>query len=260
MSRPDERDSLPPGLARDFDVATQPDDGAVARVRETTLASFRATADFGAGRTAEPADAGVHAAGPPGGEPRPARGPWWTPLLRPALSGGLAAAMVVASVGIVAANSGPGDAFYGLRLAAEELNLPFLSSGDGTNRALGRLQQRLDEAQKESGDPAAVSAALKAYRDELRRALAEATDESTRQRILAALGVHETVLDTLSTTVPAAADSGVQQARDQVGQAQQNLRSALPPVPSPALAASPSPAPTQERTVRPTETRRPTVR
>ena len=106
----------------------------------------------------------------------------------------------------------------------------------------------------------AVSAAIRAYRDELRRALAEATDEATRRRILAALGVHEAALDALELTVPDPAAAGIDQARDQVGQAQENLRAGVgSPTSSPA-STGPAATSAPTRTVRPTETHRPSSR
>lgn len=239
-------DRLPAAIARDLDRGVPADPAAVDRVRETVMASFRArSAD------AAPTPIGPRPASRPVSPPRP----WWSPLFRPAFAAGIAAVLAIGSVGLVAANSGPGDAFYGLRLAAEELNLPF-AGGDSTNRTLDRLRQRLDEAKQDASDPAAVSAALKAYRDELERALAAATDEAARQRILAALGTHEVVLDTIEQNAPAAAGSGIQQARDQMGRAQQNLRSSLPSTP-PETAA---PTTVPDRTARPIETRRPSGR
>ncbi len=235
----DEPDALPAGLATDAETGLAPDAEALDRVRSIAIAQFRVAAARSAAR--------------PLSTPAPRR--WWDVLRRPAFAAGMAGALLLGSFGLVAANSGPGDAFYGLRLAAEGLSLPF-AGGDPTTRSLDRLQQRLDEAQRQSSDPTAVSAAIKAYQDELRRALAEAKDEPPRQKILGALGVHGVALATLEQTAPNSAISGIDQARDQVGQAQQQLRATPTAAPIPGAAETP----TVERSAKPTETHRPSTR
>ena len=158
--------SLPPALGVDLDRGLAADPEALARVRAQVTAEFRRSSAAGSTRRA----AGRASVSPPRG---------WRAALRPLAPFGLAGALVLGSVGLVAANSGPGDPFYGLRLAAEELSL----LGPATH--LDRLQQRLDEASRESDNASAVSAALKAYREELQRALDEATDDAGRQAVRA---------------------------------------------------------------------------
>jgi hypothetical protein len=159
--------------------------------------------------------------------------------------------VLLGSVGLVAANSGPGDAFYDLRLAVEGLNLLAPASH------LDRLRQRLDEASRESDNAAAVTAALRAYKDELQRALDEATDEAGRQAVLDALQVHHAVLDALVETVPDGATGGLEQALSKIGEAEQDLRGQA--APSPVASPTPKKA-SPDRSPKPTATRRPSTR
>jgi hypothetical protein len=166
---------------------------------------------------------------------RATRRRWFGPA-RPALAFALALGLLVGSFGLVTASSGPGQPFYGLRLAAEALTLP--GSGEARlNGELGRLNQRLAEARQgaRAGDARAVAAALDAYRDELAGVLAEGGSSGPDSAaIVDALTVHQVVLDRLESVVPAAAAGGIRQAIDQVGRASERLRSGHGPSSSPA--------------------------
>jgi hypothetical protein len=155
-------------------------------------------------------------------------------------------ALLVGSFGIVAANSGPGQTFYGLRLAAEQLTLPG-SGAERLQRQLARLDDRLAEAQQgaRAGDPGGVAAALDAYRTELSETLDDARlSGADVSLLLAALVRQEVVLDALEANVPASAQGGLEQAIDQLGHAEEVLRSTPAASPSPAApAANPGGAP-----------------
>lgn len=84
----------------------------------------------------------------------------------------LAFGLVLASVGAVAgAESGPGEAFYGARLAVEDVTLPPAGTPEGVDARLDSLRRRLSEAAaaSASGDERAAAAALGAYRSRLAR-------------------------------------------------------------------------------------------
>jgi hypothetical protein len=189
-----------------------------------------------------------------------ARSRWLAPM-RPAAAAGLAFGLLAGSLGLAAANSGPGQPFYGLRLAAEELTLP----ASGTTRLvsqLTRLEDRLVEARREAqaGDPGGVAAALDAYRSQLAETLTEVrTSGADPGALLDALAVHEGALNALESIVPASAGSGIDQAIDQVSRAAEQLHSGPIPSPSPTepgpipgggLDRSPIPSP--EKTAHPT--------
>jgi hypothetical protein len=229
---------LPGHLQADAERGFAPDPEALARVRARVTAEFRVHAAYGAARETRV---------PTGRRP-------WRLVLRPAVSLGLAGVLLLASFGLVAANSGPGGPFYGLRLAAEGLGLPFI--GVSGNR-LDRLQERLDEARRESSHASALNAALRAYQDELERALAEADSDAARQAVLAALATHQVALDELAQTVPGGAGREIDQARNQVGLAQESLRAGSSPTAVPG--SSPAPSQSLDRTTRPVESRRPSA-
>ena len=179
---------------------------ALRRVRDNVTSEFRARAATGLGDGS--------------------RGPRWTARVR--LSGALGLAFVLAmlGVGLVAAESGPGQPFYGLRLAAEELTLP----APGVARVqsqLARLEARLAEMQQgiQAGDAGAVVAALAAYRAELAEALVDgqAADDQTAS-LLAALTKHQDVLTALQSVLPEAAQRGIAEALEQVGTAVEQLQ------------------------------------
>lgn len=82
----------------------------------------------------------------------------------------LAFGLVLASVGAVAgAESGPGEAFYGARLAVEDVTLPAEGTPEGIQARLDSLRRRLAEAEQATvaGDDQGAAAALGAYRSRL---------------------------------------------------------------------------------------------
>jgi hypothetical protein len=125
------------------------------------------------------------------------------------------ALLLVAGSGLVAAESGPGQPFYGLRLAIGSLALP----GDepAHERALaGQLQDRLSEvgAAARIGDGRGALAAIREYLNTLRDLT---RNPVTDPAILALIQRHETKLQQLIAVAPAQATDGVQQAIDAAG-------------------------------------------
>ncbi len=139
---------------------------------------------------------------------------------RPAFAlAGAALAVALAAGGAFAASS-PGGPLYGTRLWLESVTLP--ASGEARVQAdVNLLQDRLDEAEAaaRSGNGAALSAALQAYRDTMTDALkAAGTDLSTQQRLELLLQRHLAVLESLVAGLPATAAAAVQQTVDRASQ------------------------------------------
>jgi hypothetical protein len=183
-------------------------------------------------RTRVVAEYRLQAAGLPD---RSAARPRWLASRRPAVAFALALGLIAGSFGLVAASSGPGQPFYGLRLAAEELTLP--ASGPARVKGqLDRLDERLAEARQAAtaGDGQAVAAALGAYRDELAGVLGESGSSSIdTSPVLESLSVQAVVLERLRSAVPAAAAKGIDQALDQVSRTSTELRAGHGSSPSP---------------------------
>jgi hypothetical protein len=145
----------------------------------------------------------------------------------------LALGLVVAASGVAAAESGPGQPFYGLRLAVASFTLP----AQGTAREHGLVAQ-LDERLKEAGtavrngDGRAAQDALQAYL----RTLAELERGNIDRSVLAELQHHLDVLQALISSAPSEATSGLQQAIDEAGHA-----SGVVPTTSPSTPSQPSP-------------------
>ncbi len=157
-------------------------------------------------------------------------------LLRPRRAAALVLAATVA-IGSTAAVFGatPGSALYGTRLWLEGLTLP--SSSDARAAAqVGQLAQRLQEAQNAAngGDPAAVSAALDAYQDEVAAAVRDAGGDANRlARLEAALGIHVAALEALQSTAPAAAAPAIVAALDASHTTVKQIQAKTPPSPTP---------------------------
>ncbi len=99
---------------------------------------------------------------------RPRTG-WRRPLgrLRLAVIGLAAAALVIASVGFAAAQSGPGQPFYHIRLSIEAVGLPPAGSPDRADADVQRAESRLEEMTRAAshGDWHAVADAAGAYNE-----------------------------------------------------------------------------------------------
>lgn len=178
------------------------------------------------------------------------------PLRRPALAAALAVAILLGGAGAVAAGSGPGGPFYGLRLWLEEATLP--SEANARAQAeLKLLAERIDEAQDaaRSGNEAGVAAALNAYRQILDQALAGAgTNLDQEERLRDALTTHIVVLEALMNQVPHPARDAIQLALDRSDRALDEIGTHGPGTPPghggtlpgtpPSSAGPPSPRPT----------------
>lgn len=126
----------------------------------------------------------------------------------------LAAALTMATAVAVSAASAPGGPLYGARIWLETATLP----ANADARALERIRQieeRLLDAERAaaSGDPNAIAAAIKAYREAVANALGEVGLDADRlARLQAALGNHLAVLGALAEKVPDAAVPGIERA------------------------------------------------
>jgi len=116
-------------------------------------------------------------------------------ILRPAIAGAFALAL---ATGSVAASTTPGAPLYGTRLGIEQALMPVRGSGSRAAAEVAYAERRLDEVREASGrgDREAVTAALDAFTDGLRRLAADGlgTDADALRPQLAA---DEAVLDGL---------------------------------------------------------------
>jgi hypothetical protein len=130
--------------------------------------------------------------------------------------------LIIASVGFAAAQDGPGQPFYGLRLTIESLTLPPAGTAARFQAQLGLLESRLDEAQEagQRGDGNAAEAALAAYVAKLGEIVSGGTDPVLDLGALdEVLSRDEIVLTRLAGELPVAAHAGLQRALDRVSRA-----------------------------------------
>jgi hypothetical protein len=161
-----------------------------------------------------------------------------SPTRRSVLRGwSLAAAsgvLMIAGGSLVAAESGPGQPFYGLRLALGSVTLP--GEEPAHDRGLAdQLDDRLTElrAAARSGDGRGAQAAIGEYLHTLNQLT---TNGITDPAILALLQRHQDSLHELLSVAPAQAADGVQQAIDAAGNARGDVTH-----PTPAQGAGESP-------------------
>jgi hypothetical protein len=154
----------------------------------------------------------------------------------------LALALLLLGGGAVAAESGPGQPFYQLRLGIASFTLP--GQGEARERGLAaQLDDRLNEADAavRNGDGHAAEVAIQAYLhtlDELKR------DGGLDPAVLADLQHRLDVLRALMSTAPSHATNGLQQAIDAAKHASGETPIGKPsgvPHPSPASHASDPP-------------------
>lgn len=141
---------------------------------------------------------------------------------RAAIALALTAALALAGT-VAAAESGPGQPLYGLRLTVESLTLP--SGGDARTEALlAQLDRRLAEAQDESakGNGNGVADAVRAYVATLDGLTGDRGQGVSQTAVQAALQQHTDVLNVLLGSAPAPAQSGLQQALEHTQQALQH--------------------------------------
>ena len=139
---------------------------------------------------------------------------------------GVALVALLALVGTaVAAESGAGQPFYGLRLTLESLTLPRDGSAR-TQALLAQLDRRLAEASRETerGNGPGVADAVRAYLatlDEMSGGIGSGVSQTA---IEAGLERHVTILQRILGSAPPNAQGGVQRALHQAEQAQQALQ------------------------------------
>jgi len=120
---------------------------------------------------------------------------------RPGLALVAASLAVALLAGVASGGSAPGGPLYGARLWLETATLP-ADPAARTDAELARLEERIGEATTaaQSGNGAAVAAALEAYRATVDSTVVAADGDITRQqRLEIALEQHQVVLETLVT-------------------------------------------------------------
>jgi hypothetical protein len=135
--------------------------------------------------------------------------------------------LLIAGGGLVAAESGPGQPFYGLRLALGSVTLP--GEEPAHDRGLAdQLDDRLTEvrAAARSGDGRGAQAAIGQYLHTLSQLTSNGI---TDPAILALLQHHQDTLQELLSVAPAQAADGVQDAIDAAGNAGVTVPHPTPP-------------------------------
>jgi hypothetical protein len=146
--------------------------------------------------------------------------------------------LLITGGGLVAAESGPGQPFYGLRLALGSVTLP--GEEPAHDRGLAdQLDDRLTEvrAAARNGDGRGAQAAISEYLHTLSQLT---TDGITDPAILALLQHHQDTLHELLSVAPAQAADGVQDAIDAATNA-----GVTAPHPTPPQGAAESPPATR---------------
>jgi hypothetical protein len=149
--------------------------------------------------------------------------------------------LLIAASSLVAAESGPGQPFYGLRLAIGSATLPLEEPAHERGLA-GQLDDRLTEvgAAARSGDSQGAGAAISEY---LRTLTELSRDGVTDPAILALIQRHRETLQQLLSVAPAQATSGVRQALDATNKVNgvDAPAGSVVPHPTPAQGAGQSP-------------------
>lgn len=150
----------------------------------------------------------------------------WTAWLRPALAVGLAAIVLFAGAGTVAAGSMPGDVGFGLKRALEEVQLA-LTFGDVehvkalaglADKRLAELQQLADRPDKAPTASEEYAQAVQRFRsavDALRQAAPEDKRDAADQVADNAREKHEAVLDELKDRLPDQAKPSLERALEE---------------------------------------------
>lgn len=145
----------------------------------------------------------------------------------------LATVAVLALAGTVAAaESGPGQPFYGVRLTIESMTLPAEGSAR-TEALLALLNRRLDEASRESehGNDAGVADAVRAYLSTLEETRGRIGPGASQTAVEAGLQRHVTVLESIAGSAPPDVQGGLQQAIRQAEAARHALEE-IPDIPA----------------------------
>lgn len=147
----------------------------------------------------------------------------WTSWLRPALAIGLAALVLVAGAGSVAAGSVAGDATFGLKRAIEEFRVALTFDdvqrvrvlADIVDQRLGELEQvaaRDDKAPTASEEYARAVTRFREAVDTLQEAAPEDKSDLAQDVADAAREKHEIVLEQLKDRLPEKAKDSVERA------------------------------------------------
>ena len=194
------------------------------------------------------------------------------PALRPAMVTAVIALLVFASAGKAAADSLPGDPAFGLKVAAEQLQLALALDDTTRLRLLAeQADHRLAElAEAVSTRPSAApiatdadAAAIQRFTEALaalQRTPGTSADKQTAADdvVDAAHAKHEAVLDELEKTAPASAQQGLERAREEADKLHPFGRPARTSEPSDTPQASDTPEPTRApRTPEPARTSSP---
>jgi len=137
------------------------------------------------------------------------------PVLRGWSLAGAFALLLAATSGFVAAQSGPGQPFYGLRLAIGSATLPVGQPAHDRGLA-AELDDRLTEvrAATQVGDGRGALAAIHEYLHTLRELARNGVSDPA---ILALLQRHEETLKQLLSAAPTQATTGLREALDAAG-------------------------------------------
>jgi Domain of unknown function (DUF5667) len=200
-------------------------------------------------------------------------GAFLRPALRPAMVAAVIALLVFASAGKAAADSLPGDAAFGLKVAAEQLQLALALDDTTRLRLLAeQADHRLAElAEAVSTRPGSAPTATDAYAAAIQRFTAaldalqgkpgtSADKQTAADDVVDAAHLrHEAVLDELEKTAPESAQQGLERAREEADKLHASGRPARTPEPSdtaePTRAAR---TPTPTRAVEPSRGSLPT--
>jgi hypothetical protein len=173
-------------------------------------------------------------------------GTFLRPALRPAMVAAMIALLVFASAGRAAADSLPGDAAFGLKVAAEQLQLS-LALDDTTRLRLlaDQADHRLAElvtaiSTRPSAAPTATdayAAAIQRFTDALAALQGKPGTSADKQTaaddvVDAAHLRHEAVLDELEKTAPESAQQGLERAREEADKLHASGRPARTPEPN----------------------------
>jgi hypothetical protein len=140
-----------------------------------------------------------------------------------ALAFALAALLALAGT-VGAAQAGPGQPFYGVRLTLESLTLPANGSAR-TDALLVQLDRRLAEARQERarGHAAGIADAVHAYNATLTELSSGISPGASSVQLEVVLQRHVDVLTGLRGSAPAGAREGLERAVGQAGRARQAL-------------------------------------
>lgn len=151
--------------------------------------------------------------------------------LRRLVAVGLALLVALASVAAVAAETGPGQPFYRVRLAFEDLTLPPPGSHDRLDAQLRLLAARLSETASAAAarDTRGVADAASAYADRVAAAVDDFVAADAPMTLAGVLARQHAELEAIAADAPPAALPAVAGARRAVTDAQDRLAEPVPP-------------------------------